>query len=325
MAVLLYDSRSGSTYFSRILDEQEGISVSVESTFFVHLMEMECLDCADKIINHLIKKDFRFKNIFSRPKQFYKCFDSLNHPTPYDVARCIMSAHFPETDRSSIWIIKCGMFLHHLIGVAEYYPRMRFLHILRDGRAVLNSKMHANRVYRKGKMAEDVFTPARVWRGYVTVANRTKAACPDRLLEVRYESLLTSQENEIRRVRRFLNLSEEPRSKPSDRSSGYFNRIPDAEKSLHHNVEKEGIIANVDKWKIQLSKPDVMLYEYLNGDQLRSKQYELIYSPEDKRHSALFWFNLVLNLAKHISLRARRKWTQLRRKAGPDPGKEVQV
>ncbi|MCP4369693.1 MAG: sulfotransferase [Deltaproteobacteria bacterium] len=66
------------------------------------------------------------------------------------------------------WIIKGGANGAYINQIASEIPDAKFLHLLRDGRAVLNSRMKTIKPYGKGEtMSHDPLTSARYWKSYV--------------------------------------------------------------------------------------------------------------------------------------------------------------
>lgn len=303
LAVLLYDSRSGSTFLSRLLDEQPDVSVTIESRFLVYLMDAFKNVAVSDLPAHLAEKDFRFKNFFLHPDAYDECAQSADATDVQQVAQCFLAAYF-AADINDTCIVKCGMMLPRVLEVAKCYPDMKFVHIVRDGRAVMNSKMRTKKVYRKGYMADNVMRPARRWRDYLGTVDELHSRHSGRVLEVRYEDLMAFQERELGRIRGFLGLSKEVPSGAKG-ASDYARRIPEAEKSLHANVGGAAIQANADKWKHQLSKSDIMVYEFLNRSLLKAKGYEPMYSKGGVLVRPTFWWALFRNYFRHILFKVR--------------------
>ena len=81
------------------------------------------------------------------------------------------------------------------------FPEARFLHILRDGRAVVNSMVSSDFDI---DWASDFALACRTWVHYAQLGHKAARAHADRVLEVRQEQLVARPELELARVFRFL-------------------------------------------------------------------------------------------------------------------------
>ena len=81
------------------------------------------------------------------------------------------------------------------------FPAASFLHIVRDGRAVVNSMLSSGF---DEDWATDFDTACRTWVHYASLGSRAAAAHSDRIMEVRHEDLARSPWSELQRVFGFL-------------------------------------------------------------------------------------------------------------------------
>jgi Sulfotransferase family len=95
--------------------------------------------------------------------------------------------------------------------LADMFPGAYFLHVLRDGRAVVNSMLHfGDRVAAEAGVkdlqgwATDFRVAVETWTHYVEFALAFCAAHPDRTLTVRNEELVANPEEEFAKVLTFL-------------------------------------------------------------------------------------------------------------------------
>lgn len=98
--------------------------------------------------------------------------------------------------------------------LAEMFPGAHFLHILRDGRSVVNSMLHFGDLLDRQQegvappeWAGDFDESLRTWTTYVESALEFCAVYPDRALTVRNEDLLEHPEGEFERIFTFLGAS----------------------------------------------------------------------------------------------------------------------
>ena len=87
--------------------------------------------------------------------------------------------------------------------LARLFPNAKFVHIVRDGRWVVNSLMKSGIDVRA---ARDFSTATKTWRTYVNAGREFANAHPGRVMEVRQEMLERDPESVMRSVQRFLGL-----------------------------------------------------------------------------------------------------------------------
>jgi hypothetical protein len=96
--------------------------------------------------------------------------------------------------------------LAHLDRLAAIFPEARFVHVLRDGRAVVGSRVRGpgQGSPGDGAPAPSPAEAAARWADEVRVGRRQAVFHASRVLEVRYEDLVQRPESELRRVLGFL-------------------------------------------------------------------------------------------------------------------------
>lgn len=116
------------------------------------------------------------------------------------------------------WVDQTPRNTHHAPTLARLFPHGRFVHILRDGRAVVRSMVHFERAIDPAllpamreagalpKWVGDFGLACRAWTRHVAAAAAFQAACPDRCLTVRNEELSADPAAAFGRVLAFLEL-----------------------------------------------------------------------------------------------------------------------
>lgn len=276
LCFLIYDSRSGSTLLSRLFDEYEDIGVTIESNFMINLLhlkrEFKASKEAASIFRKLLKMD-RSSQIVIDPEMFLECFEKAEKSINSFV-KCLIETYFAsEKPRAKAWIVKDGANGYYIHQIASEIPDVKFIHLLRDGRAVLNSQMKTVRPYGKGEtMSRDPLSSARYWKSFVNNVDAFGYKFPERLLEIRYEKLITQTEEELLKIRRFLELSEKTYKKSNSKS--YFEKIPEREKRIHVLTTNSPQQSRCDAWKDELPINHRKLFEYIASDTLSRKGYE---------------------------------------------------
>lgn len=159
----------------------------------------------------------------------------------------------------------------YMTTLKAWYPGARFIGIIRDPRAYLASYKN---YYRKEIASyRDRFNPvtnAILWRTYMNAVLdfHHRESSTDTLL-LKYESLVSDPEGEIRRLCRFLDLDfhEQMLQVPSQNSS-YF--------TVGQDDAHQGISAGSrDRWREELADHEVWILERLCGPTMQILGYEL--------------------------------------------------
>ena len=201
--------RSGTSLLARMLDAHPSIGLADELCFFDIILgarrEVPELDSAERIehfLDLLPRMDHvRFwadgaalieaaaERLRADPRPSYAAF--YRHLMECRAA-ALGKRRFGE---KTPWNVR------HLEALEALFPNARFLHIVRDPRAVVASKRKLPRTSR------DVVTNAVKWSIDIAAAARYRDLSPDRaarLLEIRYEDLVRAPESVLRRVTDFL-------------------------------------------------------------------------------------------------------------------------
>jgi hypothetical protein len=147
------------------------------------------------------------------------------------------------------------------------FPEARFVHIVRDPRAVALSLVEMPREWGTRTVPEG----AARWRHRVGRGHREGMNLgPQRYVEVRYEDLVADPERTLRAVLAFLLL-------PWDDAvlqygEGALSRVPERQRDIHRNVARAP--AAVRDWRGQITSDDLAAVEIIAGDVMEQLGYE---------------------------------------------------
>jgi hypothetical protein len=268
---LLYDSRSGSTYLSALLNRYRGISVSLESAFVSHIIEYRGVVKRENIdvIMAYLQKEVQFRelglDLDMLKRSLSALEDTLTKKTLIqEIIRQYFSGRAPD---AACYIIKHPPFAY-LSEVVCMFPDVWFLHIIRDGRAVFNSKKKTTSLS-GNKMAVNPLKAAWDWQLKLKRAEQFE----ERTITVFYEDLIQNQEQAIQYILDDLHIPERGRAITREQSA-YFHHIGSAQKELHRNVSKAPQPDNIHKWKRELSSAEIDVYNYINEEYLQRYNYK---------------------------------------------------
>lgn len=273
---LAYFSRSGSTFLSSRLDRYEDVGVTVESAFMRTLLlkkgDLIKASSPDEVYG-MLEREARFSNLGLGRDLFSEHLRPGGSYGVGEVARAILGTYFADKKPAArVWIVKEGGSGFLVNAISRELPEARFLHVIRDGRAVLNSGLNSIRPYGSGeRMARDPLAVARVWSGFVDGVDAFRATHPERCLVCRYEDLMADEDAELRRLRLSLGL---PAEVSETNGSGYYEAMPEKERSIHRLVSGGAVQGRVDAWKDELGRGDRLVFEYRARKTLHHHGYE---------------------------------------------------
>ncbi|HHT9138482.1 MAG TPA: sulfotransferase family protein [Candidatus Wunengus sp. YC60] len=307
---LIYNSRSGSTLLSKLLDEHEDIGVTVESLFMINLIRLkrwfEKSGDVEKLFHRLEKLD-RFYNLQINFNDFIAYFDGRKKIS--SVAEGIIKTYFTrEKHQSTVWVVKdgvCGLYINQ---ISAEMPHAKFIHIVRDGRAVLNSMIKSIDPYSKKPMSSDTINHARMWKDMIVRVDLFKEKHPELVLEIQYENLISNTKEEIKRVRWYLGLEEKINTK-NIVSLSYYDKIPQREKSIH-SLAKDGTNpSRINAWEEELPIQDRKLFEYFTSNILAKKGYKV--ESRASLYDMVKQFCLIKSLILSYIRRVKSKWQKI--------------
>lgn len=158
--------------------------------------------------------------------------------------------------------------VRHVAELADWFPRARFIHIVRDPRAVCLSFLNAD--FAGKHLARHI----RAWRNAIDLHRREAARMPkERYAIVRYEDLVRDPEPELRRLCGVLGLEFHPvMLDPSKREHKGFG---DRQAQHMANTLKPVFTSSIEKWRTEMRAEHVALVEHALAEPMRELGYEL--------------------------------------------------
>ncbi len=186
-----------------------------------------------------------------------------------DAFRFAVSAPFvayAEREGKKRWGDKTPAYIGHVDRLATIWPDARFVHLIRDGRDVALSVMNVP------FGPNNAWAAARSWARVIRQGHKAAERYPGRVLEVRYEDLVSKPAETVAAVCDFLGLGysddmlaieQTDRSKVVADQSAWFT-----------NVWSGITTAAVGKWRTELTPRQIDAFETVAGDELRALGYE---------------------------------------------------
>jgi Sulfotransferase family len=276
--------RSGTTLLRLMLDAHPELAMPPETGFVPDLIAAARVDGATPedlltaVTSHRKWGDFGIE-----PEELRARWAALEPIRARSALRAFFEL-YAEKQGKPRWGDKTPGYTMHMRQIAKTLPEARFVHVIRDGRAVAHSRITSLSL-REVPMEQ----AARRWRKRVRHA-RKQGERLDHYLEIRYESLVTEPEATLRSVCDFIELDWDPvmlayhqrseeRLAELDRDipawEGKLARSAESRMALHTQTTKPPDPARIDRWRGEMSAADLVTFESIAGDLLTDLGYPL--------------------------------------------------
>ncbi|NIS80807.1 MAG: hypothetical protein GTO14_11490 [Anaerolineales bacterium] len=252
--------RSGTTLLRTLLNRHPVIAIPLESLFIVdYLRAASRFDLS--LLKSLLIREPEIQEWGIKPtlKDLQDC-----HTVPEAIG--MLHHMYLESRRKRQWGQKTPRFVRHMDLILTHFPNARFIHLVRDPRAVVSSLMRSD-VHRSNALHASLR-----WRMDVRKGFDFEQRHPERVIRIYYEDLVRNAEEKLRHILAFLSLPydaslEEPGETARDEYTRFYQNI-------HANIDRMPTDQYINKWKDDLSRRDVEVVESINGEMMGSLGYE---------------------------------------------------
>ncbi len=168
--------------------------------------------------------------------------------------------------------------LCHIAALSRIYPRARFVHVIRDGRAVAASRARQQWVDPRSGLRpnhdENPLAAAGYWASVLHQVRRGLPFALGRVIEIRYEDLVADPESALRRVLTFLGEEWSAGVLEHHRSDVALPEREPSSAAVSKRVNQEA----VDRWRSELDEATIRAIEDAYGDLLDDHGYERLFS-----------------------------------------------
>jgi hypothetical protein len=192
------------------------------------------------------------------------------------------------------------------------FPDARFIHLIRDPRAVVSSLTRSN------THRTNIYFAAKRWAKDVQAGLTLKDQYPDDVLEVRYEDLVAAAENTVRRVCTFLDVAYVPAMLDYYKTGSVeYGAIYD---QIHEKINRPPQPDRIHAWRERLSPDEVRLVETICNPPMTALGYTYETSPlpitsaQLGRYRLQRAWGLVRQVLKYLSMRPGYVVSYIRRK-----------
>lgn len=249
--------------------------------------------CADKYgkLSHSANYK-RFINDWLSSKQFIRSgldrnqfiADASRHNSSYLDFLDFFMTSVAEKQGKACWAENTPNHVLEITNIAEYFPQARFIHVIRDGRAVAASLNKLGWVSCKHPDLR-LMSAGLHWQTQVITGRRQGRKIGHRYMELQYEELVCQPENALRKLSEFIGVCidmQKLQLNPHG-SLGKSNSVYGKESNDGNLLSKESLA----KWKTILSIDEQAMLNSLVGDTLHC----LGYSVEERKSAG--WISVM--------------------------------
>lgn len=282
---IIGNPRSGTTLLQLLLTSNPEIFIPTECGFMIHLYDKYKYFKFDKeIVLEFIDDVVKCKKfeLWKLNKNSLLQYCIARKPNNYkELSSCVYEYYgkinYPNC---TIWGDKNNYYLNYIKDINKIFPNARFIHIIRDGRDVACSYKDMYKL-KDIKYAPNLPTNiediANEWKNNIcTIRESFNYLNWNNVLEIRYEDLVKDKNNTLKEICNFLEIN-------------YTNSMLDFYK---YNLEKELVPKEFDawksmnkseintsrlyRWKKELTKEEIKLFESICIDVLTKYKYKLM-------------------------------------------------
>lgn len=265
--------RSGTTMLRLMLDAHPDISVPHETAFIPEVARLSraqgALDRedAENLVDLIRQYPFVRKGNLLTDRGLAAAKQATSLP---QLVAALFEGH-AEGRGSRIWGDKSPNQTLEIAELARLFPKARFIHLVRDGRACMLSHKRVDWGTRS-PMALAV-----AWATASLIAEEVGSALGSRFLSLRYEELIRQPQSELERVAEFLEVPFDPLM--LDFHSRAATEVPSGSRRYHTSAMSPPDPSKGDRWQSELSAAEISLFEEYGAIALDRLDYPILNPP----------------------------------------------
>jgi|GEM_PF-2929613 len=263
------EGRSGTTLFSAMLNRHSEICVTPE-THFYRWISLYSGGPSGFISNYpeSLREIFKYMNSTSvwtpDPKPIIRKYPTIRSVNDINLLFLAMGDLIAKQINKTFWLEKTPSHIRNIPLIDQLHPGQKVICIVRDGRAVAES------LTRMDWASNDYIENCLRWLFTMRIYQRF---LEDRAntLTIRYEDIVNYTVVSLKRVCTFLEVSYESSMLKQSTKDAYL-----IESGHQHKNKIMGEIdpSNIDLWKNQISRENIIYSEHLLGSELKKWGYE---------------------------------------------------
>ncbi|MCP5096452.1 MAG: sulfotransferase [Chloroflexi bacterium] len=264
-------SRSGTTLLGAMLGTHSQCICTPESHFKIELLR-PLINKPDAIditaVANRLNKHWRFQ-IWDLPIESDNVLSEADGAGFSDLLNWVTSQYAQHEKKSSAttWVDHTPENISYASSLLQIFPNAKFIHIVRDGRAVATS------IRPLDWGPNTIIKASRWWMRMVSFGLAAESELTnDRIIRVRYEDLVLNPEGTLRQLCDFLGFEYEP---TMPEATGF--RPPQYTTQQHKLVGKSAKTTSVSRWKETLTPREIEIFENQTRNFLTHLGYDMEY------------------------------------------------
>lgn len=262
--------RSGTTLLGSMLGAHDRVTCLPESPFIgrlAHLDQCRAVDRrTDAEVHRAIRSDFKFAFWKLSLQDLDTCakVTATSYHNLIDTYVICFARHNTRPGATH-WVDHSPTNLMYSARLYTQFPEAKFIHLVRDGRAVCASWMPLN------WGPNTIIPAAQAWATYIGYGMAAEAALPAAVVRrVTYEDLVAEPEKVLLQLCHWLGLPYQ-----ASLLTGSGLEIPIYTRNQHALIGRPVDPKRIADWRTKLSAREIELFEYATGDLLVHLGYEL--------------------------------------------------
>lgn len=238
--------RSGTSALSWAIAEHPEFWTSAESNFISHFF-----------YNQWLYK--QYESGIARQERHWLSKNKVSYEEYVYYIGCGIDLLYQSRSNGKRWVEQTPEYTLNVLDYAIMFPNAKFIHLIRNGRLVVQSMIHSGFPV---AWAKDFKLACETWVKFVTKGLELQQAYSDRVFEIRHENLIANSDDQCRQMFKFLNASHD------DGSSNFL-------KSHKINSSFKGSVATKEvKWH-DWSKSQINTFINVAGPTMKLLGYTL--------------------------------------------------
>jgi hypothetical protein len=263
--------RSGTTILRLMLNQHSMIAIPEETWYFPRLLQMlpaliKHDDWKAKVANKIFELNtIHFPDISK--SQLMEALIGIQRNDYASIISCL-NRSFAASEGKIIWGDKTPGYVLSLATIKKIFPNARVIHMIRDGRDVVESLL---KNWKVGPQTNDFKKTVEYWKKHVTVGIKEGPLYfGENYIEVRYEELVSEPNRVLNEICDFLMIPMQQSMLNFSQSAGEYT----PNWKHHTNTNKPLNTASVFKWKDEYDNRKGYLFSLLAGKLLLKLDYE---------------------------------------------------
>lgn len=263
MVFVVCSGRSGSTLLQSMFDAHPNICAPIESKFVLHLAGKygQVKTWNDKTIGAFctdLYTNRKFRLFWKvQKKSLLKAFSNYSVESFEDACKVVYLSFpsFFKKEKIQVIVDKNPLHIRFMHELSTIFPNAKFIHLIRDPRAVYNSR-------RKAFNEKSAFVHAHRWNLENSLALNYQKKNPKKYDRMLYEELVLNTEVILKNISEFIHI---PFNKKMLSGHKHFEERIAENKYLnlvhHRNITKPVMVGNTEKWQTEIDPKNSRIIE----------------------------------------------------------------